>query len=48
MKGKADKIKMGACSQCGKPMMLVEIAVLGPVCGDCCRKNHQRVMRGAR
>jgi hypothetical protein len=27
------------CKQCGKQMNPVE-AIMGPVCGKCCRENH--------
>lgn len=30
--------------QCGATMLTLERIVLGPVCGDCCRKNHRRVL----
>lgn len=30
------------CEQCGKEMNPVE-AILGAVCGDCCRLNHAKV-----
>lgn len=33
------------CLQCEKPMNPVE-AVMGAVCGKCCRKNHRRVVTG--
>lgn len=32
------------CSQCGDGMNPAE-AMLGPVCGKCCRKNHRAVTR---
>lgn len=31
------------CSQCFKIMTIVE-RMLGPVCGECARKNHKRVI----
>ena len=30
------------CKQCGKPLNPVA-AMLGPVCGECCRKNQKAV-----
>lgn len=33
-----------ACMQCGKPMNPAA-AILGPVCGDCCRLNHWNATR---
>ena len=30
------------CKQCGAPLNPVA-AMLGPVCGKCCRENHKRV-----
>ncbi len=33
----------GACNQCGREMSQLEIIVLGPVCGSCCKRNHKRV-----
>ena len=32
------------CKQCGKAMNPVE-AMLGPVCGVCCRENHKRAIK---
>lgn len=31
------------CDQCHKPMNPAE-AMLGPVCGECCRENHRRAV----
>ncbi len=36
---------MKSCAQCHKPMNPVEV-LMNPVCGACCRKNHQRVVKG--
>lgn len=33
------------CEQCGADMGPMG-GVLGPVCGDCCRKNHRAVVNG--
>jgi hypothetical protein len=35
---------MEKCRQCCKKINPVE-AMLGPVCGKCCRKNHQLVIK---
>lgn len=32
------------CKQCNKPLSPVD-AMLGPVCGPCCRKNHKAAVR---
>lgn len=34
---------MGKCAQCGNDLGDLEIIVLGPVCGKCCRANHRRM-----
>lgn len=31
------------CKQCGKPMSVVQYYI-NPVCSDCCKKNHEKVM----
>lgn len=34
---------MAQCKQCGVPMNPIQ-AALGPVCGQCCRDNHKKVV----
>jgi len=34
------------CEQYGKPMSQLEVIVMGPVCGVCCRRNHRAVVNG--
>jgi len=35
------------CRQCGQPMNPIE-AAMGPVCGECCKRNHERMTGAAR
>jgi len=35
------------CAQCGKPMNVVDY-IVSPVCSECCKRNHQKVIKGGK